>query len=141
MSTPASTFGPYRLDRLIGRGGMGEVWQATHRVLARPAAIKLVKPELLERHTDSPAQLERIMVRFQQEAKLTARLTSAHTVQVLDYGRTDDGQLFYVMELLQGTNLRRLVRQFGPQPAERVVPWLLQACDSLAEARKRLGTR
>lgn len=126
--------GAYRLERRLGKGGMGEVWQATHRVLARPAAIKLVKPELLDRHTDSATQVERIMIRFQQEAKLTARLTSAHTVQVFDYGRTDDGQLFYVMELLQGTNLRRLVRQFGPQPAERVVPWLMQACDSLAEA-------
>ncbi len=126
--------GSYQLERRLGRGGMGEVWQASHRTLARPAAIKLVSAALLRQHTGSPEELERTLARYQQEAKLAARLTSAHTVQVFDYGRTDDGQIFYVMELLRGLPLSRVVERLGPQPPARVVAWLLEACDALAEA-------
>ncbi len=126
--------GSYQLERRLGPGRLGEVWQATHRTLARPAAIKLVGADLLRQAAGSPEQLERTLARFQQEAKLAARLTSAHTVQVFDYGRTDDGQIFYVMELLRGLPLHKVVERFGPQPPERVVAWLLETCDSLAEA-------
>ncbi len=126
--------GSYQLERRLGPGRLGEVWQASHRTLARPAAIKLVGADLLRQAAGSPEQLERTLARFQQEAKLAARLTSAHTVQVFDYGRTDDGQIFYVMELLRGLPLHKVVERFGPQPPERVVAWLLDACDSLAEA-------
>lgn len=90
--------------------------------------------DLLRQAAGSPEQLERTLARSQQEAKLAARLTSAHTVQVFDYGRTDDGQIFYVMELLRGLPLHKVVERFGPQPPERVVSWLLDACDSLSEA-------
>ncbi len=126
--------GSYQLERRLGQGRMGEVWQASHRTLARPAAIKLVSAALLRQHAGSPEQLERTLARYQQEAKLAARLTSAHTVPVFDYGRTDDGQIFYVMELLRGLPLHRVIERFGPQPSARVVRWLLEACDSLAEA-------
>lgn len=125
--------GSYQLERRLGPGRLGEVWQASHRTLARPAAIKLVGADLLRQAAGSPEQLERTLARFQQEAKLAARLTSAHTVQVFDYGRTDDGQIFYVMELLRGLPLHKVVERFGPQSPERVVAWLLDACDSLAE--------
>jgi serine/threonine-protein kinase len=126
--------GSYQLERRLGHGGMGEVWQASHRTLARPAAIKLVDAALLRQHAGSPEQVERTLARYQQEAKLAARLTSAHTVQVFDYGRTDDGQIFYVMELLRGLPLHRVLERFGPPPTGRVVAWLLEVCDSLAEA-------
>jgi len=126
--------GSYQLERRLGPGRLGEVWQASHRTLARPAAIKLVSADLLRQAAGSPEQLERTLARFQQEAKLAARLTSAHTVQVFDYGRTDDGQIFYVMELLRGLPLHKVIERFGPQPPERVVAWLLETCDSLAEA-------
>jgi len=126
--------GSYRLERRLGQGGMGEVWQATHQVLARPAAIKLMNPRFLEDHATNDAALERHLHRFQQEAKLTARLTSPYTVQVYDYGRTDDGRLYYVMELLQGVDFSQLIRRLGPQPQERVATWLIQICDSLGEA-------
>lgn len=126
--------GSYQLDRRLGQGNMGEVWQASHRTLARPAAIKLVSAGLLRQLAGSPEQLDRILARYQQEAKLAARLTSAHTVQVFDYGRTDGGQIFYVMELLRGLTLRQVVDRFGRQPPARVVHWLLEVCDSLAEA-------
>ncbi|HTH49400.1 MAG TPA: serine/threonine-protein kinase [Candidatus Limnocylindria bacterium] len=126
--------GSYSLERRLGIGGMGEVWQATHRVLARPAAIKLVSSQFLLEQAGNPANVERFLARFLQEAKVTSLLTSSHTVQVYDYGRTDDGQLYYVMELLQGADLARVVKTMGPLPPERVVHWMLQLCDSLAEA-------
>jgi serine/threonine protein kinase len=126
--------GAYRLERQLGSGGMGEVWQATHQVLARPAAIKLISAQFLREQAGDEATLDRFLHRFQQEAKLTARLTSPHTVQVYDYGRTDDGQIYYVMELLQGVDFAQVVGRLGPQPQERVVDWLIQICDSLGEA-------
>lgn len=126
--------GSYRLERRLGQGGMGEVWQATHQVLARPAAIKLMSPRFLEDHATDEGTLERHLHRFQQEAKLTARLTSPYTVQVYDYGRTDDGRLYYVMELLHGVDFSQLIRRLGPQPQERVATWMIQVCDSLGEA-------
>lgn len=129
-----SKLGAYTLERKLGQGGMGEVWQATHETLARPAAIKLVNPKFLDSMADSPEGMERLLLRFEQEAKITARLTSPHTVQVYDYGETDDGRIFYVMELLHGVDLDKLIRARGPQPPERVAGWMLEICDSLAEA-------
>lgn len=126
--------GSYRLERKLGQGGMGEVWQATHQVLARPAAIKLISAQFLREQAGDEGAVEKYLRRFQQEAKLTARLTSPHTVQVFDYGRTDDGRLYYVMELLQGVDFSQLIRRLGPQPQERVAAWILQICDSLGEA-------
>ena len=126
--------GSYRLERRLGQGGMGEVWQATHQVLARPAAIKLMSPNFLKTQLEQGGALERYLRRFQQEAKLTARLTSPYTVQVYDYGQTEDGRLYYVMELLHGIDFSALVRRLGIQPQERVAAWLIQICDSLGEA-------
>ena len=123
----ARELGSYRLVSLIGRGGMGEVWRAEHRMLARDAAIKLVRggTDALGRET---------MARFEREAKATAALRSPHTVQIYDFGRSDDGAFYYVMELLDGFPLDEVVRRFGPLPAGRVVHVLRQVCHSLAEA-------
>jgi eukaryotic-like serine/threonine-protein kinase len=131
----AQDMGSYRLVELLGRGGMGEVWRAQHRLLARGAAIKLVRPELLGAGTDGEARS--MLRRFEQEAQATAALTSPHTIAVFDFGITADQTFFYVMELLSGRDLQSLVREFGPLPAARVVFLLRQACHSLAEAHAR----
>jgi serine/threonine-protein kinase len=124
--------GSYRMGELLGRGGMGEVYRATHRMLARPAAIKLIRPEVLASSDDSLAQTA--TVRFRREAEAAARLRSPHTVELYDFGVTEDGTLYLVMELLEGINLDLLVRRDGPLPAARVVNILRQVCESLEEA-------
>lgn len=120
--------GAYTLEEQLGTGGMGEVFRARHRMLARPAAIKLIR-------TDIPkAEREALEARFDIEAKVLSELRSPHTVTILDYGRTTDDRLFIVMELLVGLPLDKLVEKHGPQPAARVIPILIGVCRSLAEA-------
>jgi len=123
----ANELGQYVLEERIGRGGMGEVWRARHRLLIRPAAIKLIRPQM----SGDP---ELLLRRFEREARATAALKSPHTVQLYDFGATEDGRLYYVMELLDGLDLETLVRQYGPLPAERVVHILRQVCSSLQDA-------
>src|SRR5215218_5525912 len=125
----ANELGQYVLEEKIGGGGMGEVWRARHRLLIRPAAIKLIRPQ-----TSGDAEL--LLRRFEREARATAALKSPHTVQLYDFGATEDGRLYYVMELLEGLDLDTLVRQHGPVPAERVVHILRQVCSSLQDAHQ-----
>ncbi len=124
--------GSYVLGELLGRGGMGEVYRATHRMLARPAAIKLIRPEVLAFGEGESAQTA--ITRFRREADAAANLRSPHTVELYDFGVTDDHTLYFVMELLEGMDLDTLVRHHGPVPPSRVVHILWQACESLAEA-------
>jgi hypothetical protein len=131
----AREMGSYQLGELLGRGGMGEVYKAFHRMLARPAAIKLIRPEMLG-GTDA-AVAARAIARFRREAEAAARLRSAHTVDLYDFGVTEDQTLYLVMEFLEGMDLESLVRQYGPMPAPRVVHVLRQVCDSLEEAHAR----
>jgi len=131
----ARELGSYELINLLGTGGMGEVWEAKHRLLARRAAVKLVRPEVLGASTDVEARL--VLKRFEREAQATAALNSPHTIQVFDYGSTDDGTFFYVMELLTGRDLESLIREFGPVPASRAGYLLRQVCHSLADAHAR----
>jgi DNA-binding NtrC family response regulator len=121
--------GSYRLIAPLGSGGMGEVWRARHRLLARPAAVKLIRSQ-----EQASTAREQVVRRFQREAQVTATLRSPHTVQLFDFGVDDSGSFYYVMELLEGLDLQEIVKRFGPQPAERVVMLLRQACLSLAEA-------
>jgi serine/threonine-protein kinase len=128
----AREMGSYQLVDLIGKGGMGEVWRAKHRMLARPAAIKLVRPEALAGvGTQRP---EFILSRFEREAQATAAMRSPHTIELYDFGISDDGVFYYVMELLDGLDLASLVRKIGALPPERVIHLLRQVCHSLAEA-------
>jgi eukaryotic-like serine/threonine-protein kinase len=127
--------GSYRLGELLGSGGMGEVYLAAHRMLARPAAIKLIRPEVLAASDGAGAQLA--MTRFKREAEAAANLRSPHTVELYDFGVTEDGTLYAVMELLDGMTLQALVRDHGPLPAARVIHILRQVCDSLEEAHAR----
>jgi serine/threonine-protein kinase len=131
----ARELGSYRLVERLGRGGMGEVWRAKHRMLARPAAIKLVRPDVLGvLGTVDDEERRQVLGRFEREAQTTAMMRSPHTIELYDFGVTDDGTFYYVMELLDGFDLETLVNQFGPLPPERVIHLLCQACDSLAEA-------
>ena len=122
--------GSYHLEELLGRGGMGEVWRANHRLLARSAAIKLIRPESFG------SDGHELVRRFEREARATAALRSPHTVNIYDFGTTEDGTFYYVMELLEGFDLETLVTTFGPLPPERAAHVLIQACHSLAEAHQ-----
>jgi eukaryotic-like serine/threonine-protein kinase len=124
--------GSYRLGELIGRGGMGEVYKASHRMLARPAAIKLIHPAVLAARDRKSASLA--VARFRREAEAAAHLRSPHTVELYDFGETEDGTLYFVMELLEGMDLETIVRKEGPLPQERVIHILRQVCESLEEA-------
>ncbi len=121
--------GHYRLMEKLGEGGMGEVWRARHQLLARPCAIKLIRPELL-----GVGKREAAVERFRLEAQTIARLTSPNTVRLYDFGVSETGGFYFVMELLSGMDVFSLVQRFGPLPPERVVAVLRQACRSLAEA-------
>ncbi len=127
----AREMGSYQLGDLIGKGGMGEVWHARHRLLARPAAIKLIRAERL---FDDDTRSGLVLQRFRREAEAAASLRSPHTIQLYDFGLTADGQFYLVMEFLEGVDFESLVRRFGPQPPRRVIHLLKQACHSLAEA-------
>jgi serine/threonine-protein kinase len=128
----AREMGSYKLGELLGRGGMGEVYKAEHRMLARPAAIKLIRPEMLGAADAETARLA--ITRFRREAEAAANLRSEHTVELYDFGVTDDDTLYLVMEYLDGMDLETLVRKNGPLTPGRVVYILRQVCDSLDEA-------
>ena len=130
----ARQMGNYKLVERLGRGGMGEVWRADHRRLARSAAVKFIRRDTLA--TSSAGDLKNLIGRFEREASATARLRSPHTVELYDFGVTPEGTLYYVMELLDGLDAETLVKRFGPLPPERVVFLLVQACRSLAEAHR-----
>jgi serine/threonine-protein kinase len=127
--TRARELGSYRLEDRLGEGGMGEVWRASHRLLARPAAIKLIRSS-----ENGVAISDDARRRFEREAQAIAGLRSPHTVTLFDFGISDQGSFYYVMELLDGINAETLVERFGPIRAERVVYILRQLCHSLSEA-------
>lgn len=131
----ARELGAYELADLLGSGGMGEVWRANHRLLARPAAIKLIRAEKLGAGDPDAAQV--VQARFRREAQAAASLRSPHTIELFDFGISQDGTFYYVMELLDGLDLDQLVRRFGPVEPARVISILQQACDSLGEAHQR----
>jgi serine/threonine-protein kinase len=122
----ARKFGQYQLREKIGAGGMGEVYLAEHQLLKRPCALKLVKPEA----GGNPTTL----ARFEREVQSAARLSHPNTIEIFDYGHTDDGTFYYVMEYLQGRSLQDLVSEFGPLRAGRIIYMFRQVCAGLAEA-------
>jgi len=127
----ARELGSYRLENVIGRGGMGEVHRATHRLLARPAAIKLIRPEFLNSSGNDQSV---VVERFKREAQAAAELRSPNTIELYDFGIAADGTFYYVMEMLDGPDLESLVERYGPVPAERAGFLARQAALSLGEA-------
>jgi eukaryotic-like serine/threonine-protein kinase len=127
----AQAFGSYQLVTRLGKGGMGEVWSAKHRLLARPAAIKLIGRDL----GNGNAPTDPVMLkRFEQEVQATALLSNPHTTTIYDYGMAADGTFYYVMELLQGGDLASFAAEHGPLGPARTVFILCQVLDSLEEA-------
>jgi len=125
-ASEARQLGQYRLTKRLGAGGMGEVYLAEHRFLRRPCAVKLIRPE----RVGDPRSLRR----FEKEVQATATLTHWNTVEIFDYGHTEDGTFYYVMEYLPGLNLTELVTRHGPLAPARAVYLLRQVCAALNEA-------
>lgn len=127
---PTRRAGQYELVRLIGVGGMGEVWQGEHAALLRPAAVKIIRPAT---RVSADIRAETIG-RFRREIQATALLRSPHSVTVYDAGCTSDGDPYYAMEVLDGIDLQRFVERFGPLTAERVAHVLVQTAEALSDA-------
>jgi len=125
----AKQYGQYNLTEEIGRGGMGVVYKAEHRMLKRPAAIKLIRPEA--------AFDESAIEGFEREVQLSATLSHWNTVQIYDYGRTEGGDFYYVMEYLEGESLRQRLNRSGPLSVQETIAILTQVCDGLGEAHAK----
>ncbi|EUA12955.1 putative serine/threonine-protein kinase pknH [Mycobacterium kansasii 732] len=124
-SRVGSTFGPYRLKRLLGRGGMGEVYEAEHTVKEWTVAVKLMS----ETFSKDPVFRERM----KREARITGRLQEPHVVPIHDYGEID-GQMYLEMRLIEGTDLDHILKRFGPLTPPRAVAIITQIASALDAA-------
>lgn len=124
----ARHFAQYRLGRLLGKGGMGEVYEAKHNLLKRSCAIKLIRPDREFEDT--------VLSQFEREVQATAKLSHPNTIEIFDYGQTIDGIFYYVMELLPGMDWMALVTKYGPLPFSRICYLCEQICGALAEAHE-----
>ena len=122
----AKKFGRYTLVRKLGSGGMGDVFLAEHQFLKRPCALKLIKQGARDDQT--------ALARFEREVRAASRLSHPNSIEIYDYGVTDDGTFFYVMEYLPGLGLDDLVKRHGPLPPGRVIYLLRQVCAGLGRA-------
>jgi serine/threonine-protein kinase len=121
----AARLGQYTLEEKLGEGGMGLVYRASHAMMRRPTAVKLLPPERAG---------EDVIARFEREVQQTARLTHPNTITIYDYGRTPSGVFYYAMELLEGASLVSVVERDGPQPPGRVARVMEMVAGALAEA-------
>ena len=122
----AEELGQYHLERKIGEGGMGAVYIATHRLLRRKTAVKMITGRV-----DAET-----VAKFEREVRLCCLLSHPNTIAIYDFGRTPEGIFYYAMECLEGMDLQALVERNGPLYAGRVIHILVQACGSLAEAHR-----
>jgi serine/threonine protein kinase len=116
----------YRIEEVLGTGGMGKVVRASHLFLQQEFAIKVLLPHM--------ADSAETVSRFLREAQSTSKLKSEHIARVFDVGRMADGVPFMVMEYLQGNDLNQIIRHHGPQRPNIVCDLMLQACEGMAEA-------
>jgi serine/threonine protein kinase len=121
----ARQMGPYKLLRQIGEGAISNVYLAQHRMLKRPAAVKVLKTQ---------STSEEWTARFQREVQLSSLLHHPNTITIYDYGTGPGGEFWYAMEYLEGLSLADLVERYGPVPPARTAHILRQACASLWEA-------
>jgi len=119
--------GKYRIESVIGAGAMGTVVAAHHVMLAERVAIKFLHPDRVAMHPEAKA-------RFIREARAASRVKSEHVARVLDIAALESGDLYIVMEYLDGCDLAAWMRVEGPMPSEKAVECILQACEALAEA-------
>lgn len=124
----ARQLGQYRLLKKLGEGGMGEVYLAEHQLLKRPCALKLINSDLEDNSI--------ALARFEREVQSAAMLSHPNTIEIYDYGHTDDGTFYYVMQYLPGLTIHDLVRNSGPMPPGRIVYLMTQVCGALAEAHR-----
>jgi eukaryotic-like serine/threonine-protein kinase len=120
-------YGQYMLEEKIGEGGMGDGYRASHSMLRRPTALKLLPPSRAGGTS---------VAKFEKEVRLTARLTHPNTVTIFDYGRTPAGVFYYAMELIDGETLEDIVATTGPLPPARAVRVARQLVSALAEAHE-----
>lgn len=123
----ARRLGRYRIERIIGRGGMGTVYLARHALLRRPTAVKVLRPQHTTKET---------IARFEREVQVTSQLTHPNTIEIYDYGETRDGLFYYAMEYLEGATLREVVDASGAMSEARALPILRQMCGSIAESHR-----
>lgn len=122
--------GRYRLDKLVGKGGMGRVYRATQFPLNRPVAVKILNPEFQKKDPQ-------FVRRFFLEAASAARLTHPNTITVFDYGESESGELFIAMEYLRGRPLSKAITADGPFGHERTLHIAMQICRALREAHSK----
>ena len=122
----ARQLGQYRLKQKLGGGGMGDVYLAEHKMMKRPCAVKIIRPE--------KAGDPQALARFEREVRATAKLSHWNSIDIYDYGRTADGTFYYVMEFLPGHNIGEIVDDYGPFPVGRTVYLMDQVCAALNEA-------
>src|ERR1700735_1901812 len=118
--------GKYRVERVLGVGGMGIVVAARHEQLDKLVAIKFVRDESLAN--------QEAVERFLRESRSAARLRSEHVARVLDVGRPDSGAPYMVMEFLEGSDLGQILPRDGPMPVDMAAELMLQVCEAVAEA-------
>jgi serine/threonine-protein kinase len=116
----------YRVEALIGEGGMGKVYRATQTALDKPVVLKVLRQSLLSD--------ERTVARFQREAKAASRLNHPNSISVLDFGQADDGALFIAMELVSGRDLHQIISREWPLPEARIIRLVSQVLSALQDA-------
>ncbi len=118
--------GKYRIERVLGQGGMGVVVSAIHEALEERVALKFLLPEALSN--------KEAVARFTREARAAVKIRSEHVARVSDVGTLESGSPYMVMEYLQGSDLSQYLERSGPLPIEEALEYVLQACEALAEA-------
>ncbi|MDP1915681.1 MAG: serine/threonine-protein kinase [Myxococcales bacterium] len=118
--------GKYRVEQMIGEGGMGKVYKATQLALDKPVVLKVLRQALLGD--------ERTVARFQREAKAASRLNHPNSISVLDFGQADDGAMYIAMEYVQGKDLHQILSREWPLPESRVMRLMSQVLSALADA-------